>query len=327
MYIVFGETAEQFFEGALEEALKTKISEELRGWSEGVRPKDELQLPQYIVSGKYCDSARDVWWKYVRKASVKKTKPLLQGGLYHEILAEIIPLSKQYIYNSGVNAGFDILTHLMASREVTIEKIFENNRSDVMKLLRVSDINEIKDNMRKMWNYQSVQIAASVDMVLSKFMWIDADALVAKAIPISVEQKLDGSRIGLSRQLSVDALKVPHTVIMDVKTGKPRKFHDLTVTGYAMAYESEFKVPVDIGCIIYPQFLEKKSVPYIEKKFYIVTDELRKAFLEERNRKASIILEERDPGLASYCPESCGYFMNCHPTGKDERLKDQEPSL
>ena len=320
MYIIFGETAEQFFGGALEEALKTRISDELRGWSSSVKPKDELQLPQYIVSGKYCDSARDVWLKYVMKEVAKKTKPLLQGGLYHEILAEIIPASKKYIYNSGVNAGFDILTHLMESRESTIDMIFENNKSDVMSLLRVSDINEIKENMRKMWNYQSVQIAASVDMVLSRFMNIDADALVAKAIPISVEQKLDGSRIGLSRQLSVDALKVPHTVIMDVKTGKTHKFHELTITGYAMAYESEFKIPVDIGCIIYPQFMEKKSVPYIEKRFYIITDEMRRVFLDERNRKANIILEEKDPGLASYCPQSCGYFMKCHPTGKDERI-------
>jgi CRISPR-associated protein Csa1 len=321
MYIIFGEPLEQFFGNVLQEAEKVKVSEGLRGWSPSVRPEKNLQLPQYIVASKYCDSARDVWWKYVKNVQSKKTKPLLQGNLYHEVMSEIIPLAKKYVYNTDINAGFNILKHLMESRDFVIEKIFEDHKRDVLKLLRISDINEIKENMRKLWNYQAVQIAASVDMILSKFMRIDADALVSKAIPISVEQKLDGSQLGLSRQLSIDALKIPQTVIMDIKTGKQQQFHELTVTGYAMAYESEFKIPVDVGCIIYPQFVERKSVPYVEKKFYIITDEMRKRFIEERDRKTSIIAEKTDPGLATHCPISCGYFMNCHPSGRDERVK------
>ncbi|MBI2579636.1 MAG: type I-A CRISPR-associated protein Cas4/Csa1 [Candidatus Aenigmarchaeota archaeon] len=325
MYIIFGEPLEQFFGNVLQERIKVRDS--LRGWSDALRPEKNLYLPQYVVAGKYCDSGRDVWWKYVKKAAAKKTKPLLQGNLYHEIMAEIIPLAKKYIYNNGAMAGFDILSHLMELREGTIDGIFEGHRSDVMSLLRVSDINEIKDNMRKMWNYQAVQLAASVDMVISKFMRIEPDALVAKAIPVSVEQRLDGSRIGLSRQLSVDALHVPQTVMMDIKTGKPQPFHSITITGYAMAYESEFNRPVDIGCIIYPQFISGKGVPYIEKKLYVIDDAARTEFLGERDRKMKIIGDANDPGLASYCPKSCSYFMNCHPSGEDERIKAQAPSL
>ncbi|MDI6720804.1 MAG: type I-A CRISPR-associated protein Cas4/Csa1 [Candidatus Aenigmarchaeota archaeon] len=319
MYFIFGEPYEQFFGNMLDEASKASISENLRGWSPELRPKINLNLPQYIVAGKYCDSARDVWWKYVMNVQMKKTKPLLQGGLYHRILAEVVPLAKKYVYGSSINNEFDILGHLMETRDAAIDRIFESQKIDVMKLLRVSDINEIKDNMRKLWNYQAVQISASVNMVLSKFINIDADALVAKAIPINVEQRIDGSRIGLSKHLSVDALQVPQPIVIDIKTGKPQKFHELTVTGYAMAYEGEMRKSVDIGCIIYPQFLGSKSVPYIEKKLYIITDEMRQEFIKERDRKAGIILDKKDPGLAAYCPMSCGYFMNCHPSGKDER--------
>lgn len=319
MYVILGESAEQFFGDVLEESLKAPVSENLRGWSPELRPETNLYLPQYIVAGKYCDSARDVWWKYVREEPMKRTRPLLAGGLYHKLISEIIQEAKRYIYNSGAKPGFDILPHLSSIMENAINSIFEEEKGDVISLLRVSDISEIKDNMRKMWNYQAVQIAASVNMVLSKFTDIDPDALVSKAIPINVEQRLDGSRIGLSRRLSVDAMHVPHAVIMDVKTGKPRQFHKLTVAGYAMAYESEFKQPVNIGCIIYPKFIEGKNVPYIEKKFYVIDDFARKEFVEERNRKMRIILEKNDPGLATHCPESCGYFNRCHPSGKDER--------
>ena len=327
MYVIMGESPEQFFGDSLDEAMKASVSENLRGWSPELRPGTNLYLPQYIVAGKYFGSARDVWWKYVREEPMKRTRPLLTGGLYHKLISEIIQEAKKYIYNSGAEPGFDMPAHMSSITEAVINRVFEQEKGDVMNLLRVSDINEIKDNMRKMWNYQAVQISASVNMVLSKFTTIDADALVSKAIPINVEQRLDGSRIGLSRQLSVDAMQVPHAVIMDVKTGKPHHFHKLTVAGYAMAYESEFKQPVNMGCIIYPQFMEGKSVPYIEKRFYVIDDSARKEFIEERDRKMRIILEGKPPGLPSPCPASCGYFARCHPSGKDERItSSQEPS-
>jgi len=227
-------------------------------------------------------------------------------------MSHIVPEAKKYIYQHGIKSDFDLLNHMAAAGKRTIEEIIDKNKKDVMELLTISELNASKENMLKLWNYQAIQIVASVDLVLSKFLKIEPDSLVSKAIPISVEQKIDGSRIGLSKNLSVDAMNVPNTVVIDVKTGKPQEFHSLTVTGYALAYEAEYKIPVNMGCIIYPQFFYNKSVPYITKEPFIINNKLRKEFIEERNKKAKIILEQIDPGVPEVCSKACGYYNICH---------------
>jgi len=316
MYYIFGERAEDYLGNLLERSKNISIDPNLRGWSdsEEIKPIGNVFLPIYVVAGKYCKTARDVYLQYVKGIKMEKTKPLIIGILLHETMSRIIPEAKKYIYQHGIKSDFDLLNHMVATGKKTIEEIIENNKRDVMNLLTISDINMIKENMLKLWNYQAVQIVASVDLVLSKFIKIEPDSLVSKAIPISVEQKIDGSRIGLSKNLSVDALNVPNTVVMDVKTGKPQEFHSLTVTGYALAYEAEYKVPVNMGCIIYPQFFSDKSVPYITKEPFLITNKLRKEFIEERNKKAKIILEQIDPGLPDECSKACGYYAICHPS-------------
>ena len=318
MYYVFGEPAGSFIGRFLEESKTLEVADELRGFSDSpaTKPGADMQLPLYMVASRYCPTARDVYLKYVKKAVSEATFPLVVGRFFHAVLAAVVPLAKKYIYSSGVNYDFDLLTYLRESAERYIESILKVSASD---LTLIDNLDRVTKKLHQLWNFQSLQLAASVDIVLSKFQSIEADALVSKAIPIAVEQRLDGSRIGLSKHLSVDALQVPQTVIMDVKTGRPQDFHALTVTGYAMAYEAEFEKPVNLGIVIYPQFFNFKSVPYVDKKPILITNELREKFLQERNEKAGIVISERDPGIADEviepgaCPLSCGYYKICHP--------------
>ncbi|MFH0948918.1 MAG: type I-A CRISPR-associated protein Cas4/Csa1 [Candidatus Aenigmatarchaeota archaeon] len=316
MYYIFGEPAGIFFGRELERANALQVDEELRGWLMET-PNDRLSLPMYVVAAKYCPTLRDVYMQYVKKQKIVLNKPMLTGRMYHEVMSQVIPMAKKYIYQHGVSSDFNLLEHMTASGSQMIEKILVENSRDIKILFKSGDFDTVKENMQKLWNFQAVQIVASVDLVLSKFSLIDADSLVSKAIPISVEQKTDGSRIGLSNQLSIDAMQVPQTVIMDVKTGKEQSFHSLTVAGYALAYESENMKPVNLGCIIYPHFLASKSVPYVTKKFFLIDNTLRLELLEERKRKANIIKAGIDPGLPedkTKCP-TCGYFSVCYPGG------------
>lgn len=316
MYYIFGEPADAFLGYFLEKSKKLEIDENLRGWndSDQVKPPSDLQLPMYIVASRYCESARDIYLQFVKHIRPAKTKPLLIGSLLHAVMSRVVPIAKQYIYQytSGISDDFNLLNHMLENRNKIINEIIEENKNEVRLLLEKGDLESVREKMLRLWNFQAMQIVASVDLVLSKHMHIEPDALVSKAIPIAVEQKLDGSRIGLSKQLSVDALQVPQTVVMDIKTGRPKDFHRLTVAGYALAYESEYRNPVNLGCIIYPSFIKGKSVPYIRKEPFLIDNKLRHEFIEERNRKMRIILDARDPGLARTCSRSCGFWKICH---------------
>lgn len=116
----------------------------------------------------------------------------------------------------------------------------------------------------------------------------------------------------MSKQLSIDAITLPGEVIVfDVKTGMEKDFHKLAVVGYAMVFESVKKVPVNIGCLLYPKFEKGKEIPLIKCKAFPLSDRLRKEFIWERNRKIEIVLSKRDPGKAHRCPESCLFYEKC----------------
>lgn len=315
MYYIFGEPVDTFLGHYINKSKIIEVDDKLRGWSdsEEIMPLAEMQLPIYVVAGKYCPTARDVYLQYVLKKKPAITAPLLSGRFIHEIMSRVITTAKEYIYSHGVDSDFDILRHMIEQCDKVIEETFTKSKWEVKYIFSSEEFEKIRRDVKKVWMFQSIQIAASVELVLSKFKYIEKDALVGKSIPMSVEQKLDGSRIGLSKQLSFDALHVPNTIIMDVKTGKPHDFHLLSVAGYGLAYENEYKQPVNLGCIIYPQFLEEKSVPYIEKRPVMLDESLRREFIAERNKKIGIVLLKKDPGISNECPTSCGFYDICHP--------------
>jgi len=63
----------------------------------------------------------------------------------------------------------------------------------------------------------------------------------------------------LSSNLSADAINMGGMLICDLKTGKKRDFHRLSVAGYALVYESLYEVPINIGCTAYPELPEEPS--------------------------------------------------------------------
>ncbi len=141
---------------------------------------------------------------------------------------------------------------------------------------------------------------------------IGTDSLVNLALPVIVEQKLDGTFLGLSRHLSADAFVWSEPMVLDIKFGRKEQFHRLSTTGYALVMESIYEYPVNLGCLAYVSFSD--GMVMVEREFHLIDDELRQWFIESRDERARLVEEEIDPGLPEKCPASCPFYRHCHPS-------------
>jgi len=175
------------------------------------------------------------------------------------------------------------------------------------------DLNEeeLKGEAEDLHRYLLISIASRLDDARSRFPHAGEDSLVAAAVPSVSERKVDGSLVGLSRELSVD-LYTPYNAVIDVKTGEARDFHPLTAAGYALALESEGQTAIDYGVITYLK-MEGRRVPTVENRYFVVGDEVRREFLEVRDEAISVLETGKDPGKPDRCPSYCPYYAVCNP--------------
>ncbi|MEW6189020.1 MAG: CRISPR-associated protein Cas4 [Actinomycetota bacterium] len=89
-------------------------------------------------------------------------------------------------------------------------------------------------------------------------------------------------------------------------------FDKLCPTGYALVLESVHNIPVDIGCVVYLRVKEERFT--IVRDLFVINDDLRSWWIEERDKKMEIVEEEIDPGKATNCTEDCMYFPICKGT-------------
>lgn len=158
-------------------------------------------------------------------------------------------------------------------------------------------------------DFECARIIGRMHDVLARQPYIGEDALAATVVPVVVEQKLDGSFLGLSSNLSADAFTFSEPMISDLKFGEPQRFHRLTTTGYSLVLEALHDFPISIGCVVYVQFRHGRI--FVQRDFHLIDDELRQWFVEERDRKARMVADEIDPGLADECYGACPYLEYC----------------
>lgn len=303
MHYVLNEGLEGVIEPSVKSVERNPISEEWRGWNyynQNLRTEvDDVKLPIYAVAAKYCSSGRDVYLRFVKRLRPEVSEAMIEGILYHSILSEIVENSRKYIFSRDLDGKFNIGQFLFFRGKEVIDRLLkgEDVRQGLKKgTMKQKDLVETKANLEKLWSYEATLIQATVSFYISKHPYINKDSLSTRAMPIVVEQKLDGSKLGLSSNLSADAVHLPgRTIVLDVKTGRKKDFHRLTTTGYALVLESIEKRPVDVGVITYPTFNKNRSVPSIEMDVHPISDKLRRQFIEERNKKLKIVAEKTDP--------------------------------
>ncbi|TDX59016.1 type I-A CRISPR-associated protein Cas4/Csa1 [Orenia marismortui] len=305
MYFLTEEERQLLVRGLLPKSRRIGITDELRGWNWNQPPLEPMydhRLALYEIAGKYCLTGRDLYLRKIVGVKSKWNQAMLQGSILHDTLAELLVTAKRLIYSYGVN-----------KQSLIIEELQKPNFKHLDKKKGILDeefYSELRDKVGVIWQFEYNRLIFRMQELLAKQPYIGVDSLANLTIPVVVEQKLDGSFLGLSSHLSADAFNFCEPMILDLKFGKPRDFHKLTITGYAMVMESIYSFPVSVGCLVYPEF--KNGRLLIKKEFCIIDEELRQWFIEERDEKMRIVSEEIDPGVANKCYQSCPYFEECH---------------
>ncbi len=260
------------------------IQEELRGWyyySPPVKPRAYLSLSISDVAYAYCPTKRDVYLRKVTGSKGNYEKPqIINGTAIHKVFYKaskdvwsVISLGKDPIesFNSLVP-------------ELECPQNLQNYCIKLYKYLTMLWLSEVA-KARSSYGGESIGL-----------------------VPWLSEVRVDGSMLGLSNRLSIDALA--DFSLIEIKTGKQEDFHKLGVVGYALAIESSMEIPIDYGFLIYVNGFNRDSIEISTNAIYISSD-LRKEFLDRRDDVIDMILSEKDPGMPASCPDSCPFIEVC----------------
>jgi len=306
VYYMTSNEKRRLFRGFLARARESPVSDMWRGWSWDrppiEPPYEDINLSIYEVAGQYCESGRDIYLRRVEGIRRPPNLRMLRGLVLHRVVEEVVTRAKVIIYSHGSVSG-----------QFLIEKLMEEAENSINKILEPFDLSEgSKEQLGKkalsLWRFETWQIGANLDRVFSSHQEMGLDALVNMAIPFVVEHRLDGSFLGLSGDLRVDAISMG--VVLDLKTGKKSPFQELYTTGYALVLEALNEIPYDVGCLVTLEFSPQGN-PVIRRWFHLIDEPLRQQFIEERDEKMRIVAEQEDPGPSKNCPNDCPYLDVC----------------
>jgi len=287
---------------------RNQIDERLRGWNwfdSPIRPYSyELLLPVWDIACSICPTRRDAWIRHkVLKKSVPTTVHQAKGFVIHKIISSMFLKAKKLIY-----LGYEELRdELMRSAEESLK----HEISEIGKTVQLDerDIEDLRDFCRRIAKWQATRIESKVLEVKAKYPFLNEESLVQLSFPIATEVIVDGSLLGLSRYLRADAAWMLGGMIFDIKLGRKENWHRIQVAGYALAFESVFERPIDVGCTVYISKFGNDIK--IERDFYIIDDELRSTFLEKRDELQMMLLKDEEPDVADKCPKYCVFKEFC----------------
>ena len=293
------------------ELAEVGIEEELRGWSfEGglIRPSSDILLGVSELASRYCPTMRDLYLRRILGVRPPPNVKMTRGIAFHEVCSRVVHEVKRMLFEepSGV-PGFVIIDRLLPQGEMVVEGILLRAEERTARL-SPGDEEALRREALALYRFLVIQAAAKVDQALSKYPHATSDSIMNVAIPPIIERRVDGSLVGLSRELSVD-IYTPYNAVADLKTGEVRDFHPYTVTGYALALEAEDGIPINYGIITYVRVV--RGVPRFRIRCFLVGNELRREFLELRDEAYTLLEVGRDPGKPPRCPGYCPYYKVC----------------
>ncbi len=283
-----------------------EVDEELRGWSwreatVASTPKAPLGVSD-ITSG-FCPKGRDVYLRYVKKVKWRDNAVLQRGRLIHEIFSEAVTSVKKFIYVLGSDADGSKLYELMMSRG---RELLEG----IKKRYGLLNSELIEWLFWRLWGEASRKYSSALDEVKSKSPYLAVESLVAATAPLIPEFPIDGRLIGLSQALRADALLLP-TYLVEIKTREFRPEFEASLAGYALAFESQYEIPVDYGVLVRVLIDESRRRVTVRPTVVPVGSKLRLDFLELRDERKELVIYGVDPGVPSRCSPECPYIHYC----------------
>lgn len=283
------------------------IDDRLRGWNwynPPIRPyTSEIQLPIWEIASSICPTYRDVWIRRkVLRRRIFTTTRQAEGVVIHKVVSYLFKRAKELIYSGDYSNLRDAL------RE-DVEKVIDKELEYIKPLAEKLDVEKVREFALRVAKWEIVRIESRINDVIVKYPYIDGEGLVNLALPFSLELPIDGRLIGLSSMLRVDASWLPGGIIYEVKTGYKEYWHKLQVAGYALALESVYERPVDIGVIAYASYSGHGI--RVSREIFIVSDELRSKFLEKRDDIQMMLMNNKEPKIADKCPRRCVFRSIC----------------
>lgn len=315
MYFLSPEENKYVTRKLLMEARRDEVHPDLRGWNWAQPPLVAIHRTRLGISdiaSLHCETGRDIYLKKVNKVGFRTNEAMVEGLLLHRIVSEVFTKAKMIIYKNPSITSHEFIEEL--GEVDVIREAREWGFEDQEGLSRKPSLtSEMVNRANLLWDFERTRVAYRIDDIRSRYPYCEADSFVFLVLPVVVEQRLNGTFLGLSQNLAVDGYIFSQGMVADIKFDPTeRDFHRLTTTGYAMVMESLYEFPVDIGCITYVRF--KGNQINLKRDFHHISDELRQWFIEERDKKMRMIDNEIDPGKPSHCYEICPYLEICSTT-------------
>ena len=257
---------------------------ELRGWSwdrPPVQPPAYLGLGVSDVAYRYCPTLRDVW---LRRRGVRGEArgPVAVGRAVHEVFHSVaVDLRRELARGVRVEDVYERLYHRASGRVGG----FGWWAVRLYRLLALAWAGEAagRSLLNGGWG----------------FGWL----------PMLTEYLVDGSPLGLSSQLRVDAVGEAG-VVVEVKYGLgPSRRHAAALAGYALALEAEAEAPVDYGVLVYVNGVPRGE-PRLRVEPVYIGPRLREEFLRLRDEAIDTLLQG-EPPRATGCSEACPFYTAC----------------
>jgi len=262
------------------------VEDELRGWSWWrfpVRPRAYLGLSVYDVAS-YCPTRRDVWLRRVLRVRPPPSPQMRVGLDAHAIINGVINVVKRGFY---LNLPYEVL--------------YYNVGRFIKEFVRGLDNDDVKRFAYSLaWTTYYV--------LMSEYLWSKQGGSLQPVLTlIDNEVKVDGTPIGLSNNLRVDAL-LTNNAVVDFKVGKRYENHEMMLTAYALALEANVEVPIDYGFLVY---LNWNGGLQVDVKGVYIGAEQRREFIDARDEVIEMLINEEEPPKAVECIQSCPYINIC----------------
>ena len=283
-----------------------EVDEELRGWSwsgSAVASSTAWPLGVSDITSGFCPSGRDVYLRYALRVRQGDNPVLQRGRLIHEVFSRAVGTVKRLIYEGegGIDGGE--LYRLMSDAGARI-------RGEVVGKYGLLGREEASWVFNRLWDEAARTYSAALDRALSRSAYMALESLVAATVPLIAEFPIDGSHIGLSRTLRVDAL-MPPSLLVEIKSRRPDPIYELSLAGYALAFESQYEIPVNYGILVYVEADPASRRILVRPSLTPITSRARCEFIELRDRRKEILAYGEAPVVAERCPAECPYIHYC----------------
>lgn len=246
------------------------IPGELRGWSwdkPPVKPRAYLGLGVSEVAYASQCGYRELWLRRRKGVRVEQSEHMRRGAIIHEVFHR---------------ASLDLRS--IAGRRLdwaSIRRLCDRAEARLRDLGSERWAVELYRKLVLMWAGES--IAAEMTNGGPGLGWL----------PWLTEYRVDGSLLGLSRQLRVDAVG-EMGLLVEIKYGKAMRWHRVALAGYALAVEAYMEIPVDYGVLVHVNGVTEGHATVWVEPIYI-SPSLRRAFLEARDEAIDVLLSPVEP--------------------------------